>query len=237
MRLAGYSGKTLIIGGHIRPPYPKNMNHLPELSNSPYNFYALRHGQSRANVARVQGHERIGMIVSQPENGVNGFGLTDQGHLQVVESITDAKEAGIIEGKDTFIITSDFKRAVETAEVAKEVLGVRCYVRTALLRERNFGTLERDSAEYYARIWLKDEHNPDHHEYQVESVNQVLDRTTTLIARILKARAIQRKNILLVSHGDTLQILETAFRKMNPGKHRTLEPLQTAELRPLHLIA
>ena len=219
------------------PQTPIIMNHLPDLSNSPYNFYALRHGQSRANIARVQGHERIGMIVSKPENGVDNYGLTDQGHLQVVESITEAKKTGIINGKDTFIIASDFKRAVETAEAAKEILGVRCYIRTALLRERDFGTLERDSAEYYARIWLKDEHNPDHHEYQVESVNQVLDRTTSLIARILKAKAIQRKNILLVSHGDTLQILETAFRHMNPGKHRTLEPLQTAELRPLHLIA
>lgn len=212
------------------------MNHLPDLSKSPYNFYALRHGQSRANIARVQGHERIGMIISKPENGIGDFGLTDQGRIQVVESITEAKNEGLID-EDTFIFTSDFKRAVETAQIAKQILGVRTFVQTVLLRERDFGTLERDSAEYYARIWLKDEHDQDHHEYQVESVNQVLARTTALIARILKAKSITRKNVMLVSHGDTLQILETAFRKMNAGKHRTLEPLQTAELRPLHIIA
>lgn len=213
------------------------MNNLPEPFNSPYNLYVLRHGQSRANIARVQGHERIGMIVSKPENGVDDFGLTEEGRRQVIESMTEARDVGHLNGKNTFIYTSDFKRTVETAEIAKRILGVRNFVRTAALRERDFGTLERDSAEYYARIWLRDEHDPDHHEYQVESVNQVLARTTTLIARILKAQSIFRDNIVFVTHGDPGQIIETAFRKMSPGKHRTLEPLQTAELRPLHLIA
>lgn len=212
------------------------MNNLPELSDSPYNFFALRHGQSKANVTQVKGHEVPGIIISTPENGVENYGLTKEGEKQVIDSLTMAKEQRII-GKDTFIFTSDFKRAIETANIAKTILGVRLYIVSDLLRERNFGNLERDSAEYYARVWQRDGHNPDHHEAGVESVNEVLDRTTRLVARVIKAHSIKKKNILLVSHGDTLQILETGFRKMNPGMHRTLEPLKTAELRPLYPIA
>jgi len=39
--------------------------------------------------------------------------------------------------------------------------------------------------------------------------------------------------ILLVSHGDALQILQTAFARLDASTHRQLEHLHTAEIRQL----
>jgi probable phosphoglycerate mutase len=42
--------------------------------------------------------------------------------------------------------------------------------------------------------------------------------------------------ILLISHGDALQILQTAFAGQDASTHRQLEHLQTAEIRQLRMI-
>ena len=42
--------------------------------------------------------------------------------------------------------------------------------------------------------------------------------------------------ILLVSHGDALQILQTAFARRDASSHRQLEHLNTAEIRQLSII-
>jgi broad specificity phosphatase PhoE len=39
--------------------------------------------------------------------------------------------------------------------------------------------------------------------------------------------------VVLVSHGDVLQILQTAFEGLDPSKHRSIPHLPTAELRQL----
>ena len=43
------------------------------------------------------------------------------------------------------------------------------------------------------------------------------------------------RDILLVSHGDTLQILEAGFLRMDPSAHRQLPHLDTAQIRELRL--
>ena len=47
--------------------------------------------------------------------------------------------------------------------------------------------------------------------------------------------------IVCVAHGDVLQILQTAFKKMDPSNHRSMENLEkkrkNATLRPLELKA
>lgn len=45
------------------------------------------------------------------------------------------------------------------------------------------------------------------------------------------------RDILLVSHGDTLQILRAGFLRMSPSQHRSLPELKTAEIRQLRLPA
>jgi broad specificity phosphatase PhoE len=61
----------------------------------------------------------------------------------------------------------------------------------------------------------------------------VLDRVTALVADL--ERRYSGRDILLVSHGDTLQILQAGFLRLDPSLHRRLPPLGTAEIRELHL--
>jgi broad specificity phosphatase PhoE len=41
------------------------------------------------------------------------------------------------------------------------------------------------------------------------------------------------ETFLLVSHGDTLQILETAFHQKKPSRHRSEKHLETGQIRYL----
>ncbi len=67
----------------------------------------------------------------------------------------------------------------------------------------------------------------------VELAAAVLDRVTALIARL--ERRYSERDILLVSHGDTLQILQAGFLRLAPCAHRRLPHLATAEIRELRL--
>ena len=62
--------------------------------------------------------------------------------------------------------------------------------------------------------------------------------TTELLKPILERGGLRSgRDFLLVSHGDTLQILQAGFLRMNPGQHRALPPFEPAEIRRFHLIA
>ena len=72
-------------------------------------YFVMRHGESKANA--------LGIIVSDPNNGVSNYGLTEKGEWQATAS---AQKAIDVFGFDsqTIIYSSDFKRAKETAEKA-----------------------------------------------------------------------------------------------------------------------
>jgi glucosyl-3-phosphoglycerate phosphatase len=78
-------------------------------------------------------------------------------------------------------------------------------------------------------VWAADEVSPDHREGHVESANAVLARVTAFIITLEQRYA--GRDILLVSHGDTLQILQTGFWRMSPGRHRELPHIEPAEIR------
>jgi probable phosphoglycerate mutase len=199
------------------------MNHLASLTSLRNRYFALRHGESTANVARL--------IVSHPEHGCNDYALTDHGQQQV-RSVLRSPQAFTAEA--VTIYSSDFARTKQTADLAAEALGLPGVECTALLRERDFGDLELHSDSAYRNIWQLDALDADHHSSRVESVNQVLERLTRLV-RSLEQRHNGR-DIVLVSHGDPLQILQTAFMRADARKHRVIVPaLHNAELRPLEL--
>ena len=78
-----------------------------------------------------------------------------------------------------------------------------------------------------------DEQDPWHADGDVEPVAAVLDPATGFIADL--ERQHSGRDILLVSHGDTLQILQAGFLRIDPSRHRSLPHLATAEFRRLHL--
>ena len=58
-------------------------------------------------------------------------------------------------------------------------------------------------------------------------------RVTALVIEL--ERRYAATNLLLVSHGDALQILQTAFARQDAATHRQLKHLHTDEIRCLLL--
>ena len=198
------------------------MNHLLTLDQLANRYFIMRHGQSLANLQQV--------IVSHPQNGVDAYGLSEQGVTQVRESVQcypwlDSK---------LLIVSSDFKRARESAQIAHELLGSSNPLQfDERLRERNFGEWELNPDSAYPLIWAGDEINPDNDEKGIESPNQVMARVTALVCEY--EEKISGVTMLLISHGDALQILQTAFSKQSASEHRRQLHLETAEIRELSL--
>ena len=198
------------------------MNHLLDFHHLANRYFAIRHGNSLAN--------QQGIIVSHPENGVPGYGLSETGQSQVLESLARDKQLD----STALIVSSDFRRARETAEIIHQQLNSEtplCF--DPRLRERNFGELELGPDNAYERIWAKDKISADNRPATVESANQVMTRVSDLIRDY--ENSYVDMTLLLVSHGDALQILQTAFCKQDAETHRQQLHLETAEIRQLIL--
>lgn len=186
-------------------------------------YYVLRHGKSLANVRNL--------IVSHPDNGVADFGLSPTGKAQVHEAFSVYADAKDLDTQ-TLILSSDFLRARQTAEIAARILGCKTDITlTPLLRERFFGTWELTGSENYDRVWADDAEHKTDQDRGVESADHVLERGLACIKEAESSYA--GRTILLVSHGDTLQILMTFFAGWPPFRHRELSHLETAEIRRL----
>ena len=178
-------------------------------------YYGLRHGESEANIQEI--------IVSLPHNGVNKFGLTPHGAQQVHTSCQKNKLTAPI------IISSDFKRALETADIAAHHYNTTGYHTSHLLRERGFATFELQPNSNYNTVW---QHDALGNELPgVETTASVAERCNKLIGQL--EQKYSNRTILLVSHGDTLQIMQTVFKNIPHSKHRELAHLQPGELRKL----
>jgi probable phosphoglycerate mutase len=197
------------------------MNHLSGVDRLANRFSVMRHGQSKANVR--------GIIVSCIANDRRGdYGLSEPGRQQALAA---ARACGL--PGNTVICSSDFSRARQTAEVVRAYLGPPGVVIAEALRERCFGDWEGSATGNYARVWAADKVNPCYAGGNVEPAAAVLDRATAFIVDL--ERQYSGRDILLISHGDTLQILRAGFLRMNPSQHRSLPELKTAEIRQLRL--
>jgi probable phosphoglycerate mutase len=199
------------------------LNYLCTIDQLSNRYFAMRHGHSIGN--------QQGIVVSYPENGCAGYGLSELGVEQVQAGLQQERrlDAG------TIIISSDFRRALESAAIAQQRLGCLPVTTDIRLRERYFGELELGPDSAYQSVWQQDQNDPDGDFRGVESANQVMARVSALIVE-LETR-YRHASLLLVSHGDALQILQTAFARREASQHRQLEHLQTAEIRALQLAA
>lgn len=200
------------------------MDHLKQLESLRNTYYALRHGRSLANEEEL--------IVSHPDNGLEQYGLSEEGRRQVADAVADAERSGVLD-RATLIVSSDFARARESAGIARRILGANEILLTPKLRERFFGDWEKHHHRNYQRVWEDDAIDGAHRRNGVESTREVLARTTSLICDL--EEQYSGRNILLVSHGDALQILQTAFERVDSALHRQLPHLETGQIRRLEL--
>jgi broad specificity phosphatase PhoE len=190
--------------------------HLIQTKNR---YYLMRHGESVAN--------RQGLIVSAPENALNGFGLTNQGSQQVMKAALNTRL-----DCETIIVSSDYRRALETAEIVKSVIDIAAPIATdSRLRERDFGNYELLEHRYYDDVWQNDISHPGESKNSVESVLDTLARGLETINSL--DQRYSDKTILLVGHGDVLQILLAHYHQINPRFHRSLSSLGNADIRSL----
>ena len=183
-------------------------------------YLIMRHGQSEANVA--------GIVVSDPATGCERFGLTPLGRAQVITSIDEHKEQGF-----TQIICSDFLRTQQTAELAANTLNLEAPQVDTGLRERFFGRFEGLADIHYEGVWQRDQITGQQTDDKVETTEAVLQRGLRVLQKL--EQQFHNQVILLVSHGDMLQILRTAFVDKTPQQHRSLSHHETAEIK--HLVS
>eukprot|EP00611_Tribonema_gayanum_P009942 TRINITY_DN19836_c0_g1_i3.p1 TRINITY_DN19836_c0_g1~~TRINITY_DN19836_c0_g1_i3.p1 ORF type:complete len:307 (-),score=52.86 TRINITY_DN19836_c0_g1_i3:162-1082(-) len=184
---------------------------LPLLQNR---YFALRHGQSVANME--------GIISSDPAVGTVKHGLTTSGKVQARVAATQLIEAVGREALDELIfISSDFTRARETAEECRaaviriteferEVIGEKFECPPVIirqeLRERYFGELDGTVLLNYNKVWPADLIDSRQAGYGVESVQDVCARMQRLFLSLEEQYA--GKCMVLTSHADTLQIMQ-----------------------------
>jgi len=185
----------------------------------------MRHGESVPNVR--------GVILSHLEEGKKEENtLTKNGEEQARASAREAKAHGLLD-EDTIIYSSPFSRCRKTAEIAREVLGVPDgIVFDDRLRERWFGNWEGTGNANYKKVWDSDARDANHHNDNAESTAEVTARVSDLIHDL--EETYSGRKILLVSHGDALQILQAFFEGVPSSAHRGLKHLAVAEIRMMN---
>ena len=189
---------------------------IPALRNR---FYGFRHGESQANVE--------GIIVSDPSIGTVRYGLSDSGRLQVAEN---AERLDVT--SDAVVISSDFLRTRQTAEIICAALGCAAVRFDRRLRERFFGKWEGQCYLHYSDTWQQDEVDPDQEEGGSESANAVRRRMVDAVLDL--DQEFSGRDIILVSHGDPLRMLQTAFEGLDTAQNGTVPYFDTGNWRLLN---
>jgi broad specificity phosphatase PhoE len=97
------------------------------------------------------------------------------------------------------------------------------------LRERQFGDFELQPSANYEEVWKHDAMDPKHTMFGVESVTELAMRVKTCVD--MAERHFTDMDVVMVSHGDSLQVLQTVLAGVDCAKHRSLPHLETCELR------
>jgi broad specificity phosphatase PhoE len=157
--------------------------------------------------------------------GTVKHGLTVEGRLQARRAATRLVD---LVGRDRLhalhFYSSDFTRAWQTADEtlsavrnlitfesavdnsAPPPLAASGVTRSPLLRERWFGSLDGTELKNYQQVWPRDLISAEHSHGGVESVSAVSRRVRELILQLEAAH--DGCSIVLVSHADTLQIMQ-----------------------------
>lgn len=198
---------------------PDYFLHIPALKNR---YFALRHGHSKANEQSI--------IVSDPAVGTQSYGLSDLGIAQL-KALKGALPC--VFDRELKIVSSDFLRARESAMIIAASLAVLTPVSYSdKLRERYFGEFEGQPDSRYPEVWKRDKVDASHGSFGVEPACTVVNRVIELIVEL--ELQFSDAVILLVAHGDVLQLSQCAFENRQLAFHRQLAPLKVAEVRELN---
>lgn len=163
-------------------------------------LYIARHGQTEENVRRVLQGQMPGHLT--PEGIAQAEELRDK-----LRSITFSR-----------IITSDLKRASETARIIAEPHGLETELEP-LLRERDFGI-------HTGGPYIKISHALDP---SAETMEALAKRAADFLNKLAKD---ENEYVLAISHGLFLRVLQAVYHGTDV---RSIEKMENAEYRILEL--
>lgn len=168
------------------------------------NIYLLRHGETEENAKHIlQGH--------MPGT------LTQQGIEQAIEAVEQLRSTAF-----DVCLSSDLKRCVDTTNIILEHLGQDIpVVYTKLLRERDWGSITGVVVDKGKWVDMPDD---------VESLPAIRTRSQVFLDFV--AKTYPEKNVLVVSHGLFLRILQAVHKGV---EHKEIVPMTNAEVRVLSI--
>ncbi|WP_404344215.1 histidine phosphatase family protein [Vreelandella venusta] len=177
-------------------------------------YLLMRHGHSQANAQ--------GKIISSPERGLTNYGLSEQGEQQLVELLAQWRWS-----EPTRAVHSDFLRTTQTAARVATAFALDMQ-KEQRLRERHFGELDGQADSHYPQVWAFDAKSAEHTQWQVEPVSRVATRMCAALEAL--EQRFEGETVLVVSHGDPLQILLTALASKPLTQHREQPALLPASI-------
>ncbi len=193
---------------------------MPDQTLLPVHLTLLRHGQTTWNdTGTVQGQRDVAR-------------LTEHGRHQAFDAAQRLRGVPF-----DALISSDLTRAVDSAAIIADVLGLEVET-TAALRERSFGVAEgHPVAELDPRLTGISAHRVvDSHARPLggESIDDVYRRTTAFVSALAHERPGQR--LLLVTHGGAIHTIR-AFAHATPVEGLEWDPVENCSIWPLEVCA
>ncbi|HUC31068.1 MAG TPA: class I tRNA ligase family protein, partial [Candidatus Paceibacterota bacterium] len=169
-----------------------SMEELSEKAGGPKNnYFAIRHGESE------------NVIFKMVDSGDQNSRLTPVGKKEIAQAAKKLKAKKI-----DLIFSSDLLRTKESAEILSEALGVPVHF-DKRLREINLGGLSgKPVMDYWKMFPIKESRFTSRVDAESESLNDVRTRGWDFL-REMEVKH-KRKNILIVSHEDTIWMLSQA---------------------------
>lgn len=151
------------------------------------NIYVVRHGQTDWN--------KKGILLGSTDKSLN-----DEGRKQANQLKKELKSIDF-----EYIISSDLKRAWETAEIISN--SNKCIIKNEKIRERNYGELEGTSPNNINEFWDVSTNLKD---YSVESIKEFLNRIFNEVDNIIENYK-DSNNLLIVTHYGVIMAIEAYF--------------------------
>jgi broad specificity phosphatase PhoE len=185
-------------------------------------YFLLRHGEAAHNASGL-------VSSSREEQGRTPSELTDIGRRDVMEI---AKE--LETDKIDVIYSSPYKRTMETAAIIAKRLGLKIN-REKRIRETEMGVLDGVTMEKFREYFSGEEDRIEKAPEGGENLKDVRGRVGDFINEMEKTH--DGENILVVSHGDALRIMESVIEGFEenedilgieyfePGELRVIKPI------------
>ena len=182
-----------------------SLEDLDKLRFSENQFFILRHGESEHNLK--------GIIAAGPERGKNISKLTPKGKKQI-EKVTEKLKNQLGKGKLDYIFTSPYFRTKETAKIVAKATKAKIIV-DKRLAELNCGIFNWQPIKEYKKFFTNSLEQFTKTPPGGENLNNVKGRMFESVLDINSK--YQDKNILIVSHGDPLWVLDGALNGLTNG--------------------